>query len=84
MLRVYWKHDHFNNCFSSFWNLYEMCKRIAFLNHCSQTNEQILNSNINLAYIYMIFLLTKIYPISIFSCQAAVKKNLMSTCPRLN
>ena len=48
MFIVHGKQDYFNNCFSSFWNSYEICKRIAFLNYCSHKMNTFLIQNINL------------------------------------
>ena len=74
MFFAHWNQDYLNNCFSSFWNSYEMCKRIAFfLNYCSHKMNKFLIQNINLACdIYI----ESIYPISTFSCQAVLANKL--------
>ena len=91
MFKVHRKQAYFNNCFSSFWNSYVMCKKYCiFLNNCSHKNDQFLIQNsCTLKYSYEIMLVYFIIPLFseacnlLLSCQAAVTK-VMSTCPVLN
>ena len=78
MSKVHWKQDYFNNCFSSFWNSYKMRKRISFLNSCSHNMVKFLvqiSKPVKLTDFWSIWCLSCVsFPISIFSCQTAVKK----------